>query len=655
MRVYTFYSYKGGLGRSLLLANMAHTLCECSKRVFAIDLDFEAPGLRYKFPTDAARRSKKGALDFIVSVQNGRTNDGRLSDPGPLSDYVETFEYQPRLFLMPAGSVMPADYVRQLVNLDGKRLFESPDSPGFDAFALLLHKIRTEYEPDFLLVDARTGITQLGTFAVKLLADAAVCLFSCSDESYQGALLQMTAIAHANRRNEDEPQTAIYPVIARVPPTVDGRKLAQAFTKKIEQAMPELGGRRIPVLHSDLSFEIDDRSGPDDPRSVAESALLADYLDVANILFESEQEIVDTLAPLLQAGDQAEPQPAPMPVRERIRRRSQANGHDGYNAGRHLLRVVDKRYIERSTLQPPAAQRAYMRWIETMIPRLVREVHAGPLETDAALTVNAEREVAWDVIPEMIRSGDLDFCADPYYMSKGRQLLLGHFPFGAVRRLWLVASRGADVDNLLRHGTSAGDDGQSNEPQTLAQVFDELRGVLRDAGSNLASLHVVAMEDTSASNECQSALTSIGYADATVVLVKDLADFHRNLEAFPSFALGVADIGLFPADSVAPSSPWRAVTVRYEHGPIPVGFIYPREDVEWGRTIAKVVGELILEGGLDESAWSRIEGELRDVGIEPCTFAQIRQNVMRGKSMRDAILWWRDYAARWSARQAKGT
>ena len=44
-RVLTFYSYKGGTGRSMALANVGWILASAGKRVLLIDWDFEAPGL----------------------------------------------------------------------------------------------------------------------------------------------------------------------------------------------------------------------------------------------------------------------------------------------------------------------------------------------------------------------------------------------------------------------------------------------------------------------------------------------------------------------------------------------------------------------------------------------------------------------------------
>ena len=47
--VVTFYSFKGGVGRSFLLANVATILANWGYRVLCIDFDLEAPGLEHYF------------------------------------------------------------------------------------------------------------------------------------------------------------------------------------------------------------------------------------------------------------------------------------------------------------------------------------------------------------------------------------------------------------------------------------------------------------------------------------------------------------------------------------------------------------------------------------------------------------------------------
>jgi MinD-like ATPase involved in chromosome partitioning or flagellar assembly len=47
--IVTFYSYKGGVGRSMALANVAVLLARRSLKVLAVDWDLEAPGLEPYF------------------------------------------------------------------------------------------------------------------------------------------------------------------------------------------------------------------------------------------------------------------------------------------------------------------------------------------------------------------------------------------------------------------------------------------------------------------------------------------------------------------------------------------------------------------------------------------------------------------------------
>ena len=77
METVAFYSYKGGVGRTLLVANTARFLAQSGRECgCAFDLDLEAPGLHYKFDIpDTPVRSQgklRGAvnelLDTLVNV-----------------------------------------------------------------------------------------------------------------------------------------------------------------------------------------------------------------------------------------------------------------------------------------------------------------------------------------------------------------------------------------------------------------------------------------------------------------------------------------------------------------------------------------------------------------------------------------------------------
>lgn len=71
--VITFYSYKGGTGRTMALANIACLLAQRQgQRVLMIDWDLEAPGLYRYFQDKFTRRfGNEGALSTQFAVHPG--------------------------------------------------------------------------------------------------------------------------------------------------------------------------------------------------------------------------------------------------------------------------------------------------------------------------------------------------------------------------------------------------------------------------------------------------------------------------------------------------------------------------------------------------------------------------------------------------------
>jgi hypothetical protein len=86
-RIVTFYSFKGGVGRTMALANVAFLSAWSGKRVLIMDWDLEAPGLHYYYrglldPVNAREiRQAPGVLDLLcewtatVSKESGRSDD----------------------------------------------------------------------------------------------------------------------------------------------------------------------------------------------------------------------------------------------------------------------------------------------------------------------------------------------------------------------------------------------------------------------------------------------------------------------------------------------------------------------------------------------------------------------------------------------------
>ena len=82
-QIITFYSYKGGTGRTMALANVAWILASNGKRVLAVNWDLESPGL-HKFFRPFLDESTVSATPGVIEIINDYAS--AAVDPGPRSD-----------------------------------------------------------------------------------------------------------------------------------------------------------------------------------------------------------------------------------------------------------------------------------------------------------------------------------------------------------------------------------------------------------------------------------------------------------------------------------------------------------------------------------------------------------------------------------------
>jgi MinD-like ATPase involved in chromosome partitioning or flagellar assembly len=274
--VYSFYSYKGGTGRSMALANVACLLYAKGFRVLVLDWDLEAPGLenylRHVNPNAVKERfSKPGIVDLIEQWQPAHAawrpqykeweaddqlrsaahaklsnaqqalalaKDGNqretlegeqelaLLEWRKLDDAIAArFEQGPPVPAFPPwqSAVIPlaangggvldfisagiddtgassedTAYAARLSRLQWPTLFKQHD------LGLFLEHLREEWKRDydFILVDSRTGISDIEGICTVLLPDSLVLLFTAMQQSVDGAL---DVWRHAKRRRATLP------------------------------------------------------------------------------------------------------------------------------------------------------------------------------------------------------------------------------------------------------------------------------------------------------------------------------------------------------------------------------------------------------------------------------------------------------------------
>lgn len=172
----TFYSYKGGMGRSTTLASFALFCAKLKKKkVVIIDCDFEAPGFTNYFDLDIENLGNvNGIVEYLIDKQFIKDDE----DLDILSNYSYKVGYEyageGEIFIIPAGNlsseIIYSD--NQLSDTNHRNHYiEALSRLDISSFANMseqyidfISDIKEQLNPDLILFDSRTGIND--TFSV---------------------------------------------------------------------------------------------------------------------------------------------------------------------------------------------------------------------------------------------------------------------------------------------------------------------------------------------------------------------------------------------------------------------------------------------------------------------------------------------------------
>jgi hypothetical protein len=244
-KIITFYSYKGGVGRSMILANVAWILASNGKQVLVVDWDLEAPGLhRYFHPflLDKDLSSTEGLMEFFTEFLDAALtpSDGTEGDDDNWHEpYANILRYAASLNwkfpkkgtidFVPAGKQGKL-YATQ-VNLFNWQSFYERFGGGI-FLESVRKKMRAEY--DYILIDSRTGVSDTSGICTVQMPDILVVIFSANDQSILGAAGVATSINKQWQadKNRSQNQWSIFPVLARTDRTEkDKLDLARNYSK----------------------------------------------------------------------------------------------------------------------------------------------------------------------------------------------------------------------------------------------------------------------------------------------------------------------------------------------------------------------------------------------------------------------------------------
>ncbi|MDJ0343132.1 FxSxx-COOH system tetratricopeptide repeat protein [Streptomyces sp. H10-C2] len=218
-RIVTFYSYKGGTGRTMALANTAWILAANGRRVLVVDWDLEAPGLHrffHPFLDPSTIGATSGVIDLITEFAWAATSP--VQRPGDWHrDYARILPHAVSLeWTFPDGGSLDfvsagrqnREYSATVSNFDWDNFYDRLGGGQF--FDALRDDMKRHY--DYVLIDSRTGLSDIADICTVHLPDILVDCFTLSDQSIDGA----AAVArHIDDRFRDR-KIRILPVPMRI-------------------------------------------------------------------------------------------------------------------------------------------------------------------------------------------------------------------------------------------------------------------------------------------------------------------------------------------------------------------------------------------------------------------------------------------------------
>jgi len=246
--VVTFFSFKGGVGRTTALVATALTLARNGHKVAIVDLDLEAPGLSTVFFKDKVENF--GVIDYLLEkkIQNSnwslRNDILRINHPLLLGNLGE------QIYLFTAGNV-DNNYLEKLARLDFQNLVDHQLPKTFKG---MLKELESAVKPlDFILLDSRAGFHDIGGLALTDLSHAAVIFGRQSRQSWAGLTYVIRRLSRPLFEEREK-----FPVIL-----VHAMALASLERRRNEE-LREFKEQAYTAFQENYYYEGEDVPNPDD-------------------------------------------------------------------------------------------------------------------------------------------------------------------------------------------------------------------------------------------------------------------------------------------------------------------------------------------------------------------------------------------------------
>lgn len=202
-KIITFYSYKGGVGRTTALVSSALELVRRGNTIVLVDFDLEAPGLATLFFNDEEAKeyaSVRGVIEFLLetNIKDKITTDDLEDYYFTITDTEIIGTQGGKLVIIPAGVTsedQAENYLEKLSRIDlNMNSYRNTESPLTKLFRLVAEK----FSPDFIFIDSRTGINDVGGLALTKYSDLAITIFYGNQQNMYGLRIILPVLKKLN-------------------------------------------------------------------------------------------------------------------------------------------------------------------------------------------------------------------------------------------------------------------------------------------------------------------------------------------------------------------------------------------------------------------------------------------------------------------------
>jgi hypothetical protein len=179
-KIITFYSYRGGAGKTTTIVNIAKILSHKGYKVLIVDLDLETPSMHYYI----GNKDKKGFFNLLLDYKEYMRDEHddyeiTLENFMICKGYIQTIT--DNISFVSAGEINP-DYPKDVTSFDWDNFYKHWH--GYGLFEAITEKWCEKY--DYILIDSPSGFSSISGICTLQFPHTVLFFYHMNQQSIGG-------------------------------------------------------------------------------------------------------------------------------------------------------------------------------------------------------------------------------------------------------------------------------------------------------------------------------------------------------------------------------------------------------------------------------------------------------------------------------------